>query len=237
MKINRYVQILTIILLVNTVISLEQIKWKIGNYWEYNLYYYIPQTGTEKIKITVIGKENISINNTIYECLVVEIKQNNLTRKIQYYEKRSLAVVKEIEYNNIAREKIFVIPVSFFSFPIYIGKKWNLTRNNISIFLECIGKEKVTTKAGKFNCHIIKIIFNNNTKFYQMVYFSDKVGNIVMMKCFFNNTLLFREELITFNYNSPTKNTIITTFILTLGIMIFLLLNYVRLIIKRNQKR
>lgn len=116
MKINRYVQILTIILLVNTVISLEQIKWKIGNYWEYNLYYYIPQTGTEKIKITVIGKENISINNTIYECLVVEIKQNNLTRKIQYYEKRSLAVVKEIEYNNITKEKIFVIPVSFFLF-------------------------------------------------------------------------------------------------------------------------
>ena len=206
MRTTWYISLFLILLIILPLSASQKIEWKVGNYWEYNLHYYMPQTNTQKILMRVINEENISVNGIIYESLVVEIKVNNLTKKILYYEKENLTIIKEIEYDG-KKEEILSLPIISF-LPIYEGKKWNFTRDNISISFQCVGKEKAVTKAGKFDCYKIRIIYdwtNNNytaAKFYQLVYFSEEVGNIVKAEGFFNEAPLFSEELISYNYRN-----------------------------------
>jgi len=53
-----------------------------------------------------------------------------------------------------------MIHLSLFKYPIFIGKKWNTTiewmNTSTTIRLECNGKKEISTRAGKFDCYIIK---------------------------------------------------------------------------------
>jgi len=96
------------------------------------------------ISTTIMGRENITINNITYHCIVSKSVFSGKIR-INYIDEKSLATVKEIIYNNETKEKIYNPPSSSIQYPIFIGKKWETITDwentTATIFLECIGKK------------------------------------------------------------------------------------------------
>lgn len=184
--------------------TLKKPEWKEGDYWEHELVGNI----NEKVITRIFGIENLTIGGTAHNCIVATV-ESNASRKIVYYDRESLAVVKEMIYNDETEEKIYDPPLSLFKYPIFIGKKWNTTiewmNTSTTIRLECNGKKEISTRAGKFDCYIIKAnyILNEtaNSYFYQVIYASDVVGNIVRVESYANNTLVFYSELLSFHYS------------------------------------
>lgn len=185
-------------------------EWKKGDYWIY-------ETGTiegekKTISVRIIGRENITIDGDIYYWIVA--KGNIIgSEKLTYYEIENLSVVKEIIYDNESNESKEIVynpPFSLIKYPIFIGKKWNTTikkeNNFVNLSFECKRKKEISTMAGRFDCYLIKAvyIFNETSKpyFYEIIYISSKVGNIVKMEGYENNTLVGYTELISFHYNA-----------------------------------
>jgi len=154
---------------------LEKPDWKEGDYWEY-------------------------IGNATYHCIVAKQK-DNASEKLVYHDEENLAIVKEMIYDNETnktQEKIYDPPFSLIQYPIFIGKKWNTTvewkNTSTTIQLECTGKKDMLTEAGKFDCYVIKANYTPNgtvnPHFYQVIYISGVVGNIVRSESYVNDTLM-----------------------------------------------
>lgn len=209
---------------------LEKPKWKERDYWKYEMGT-IRNGNKGNISTTIIGRENITINNITYHCIVSKSVFSGKIR-INYIDEKSLATVKEIIYNNETKEKIYNTPSSFIQYPIFIGKKWETTTDwentTATIFLECIGKKDITTKAGRFSCYVIKANypFNGtvNPYFYQLIYVSGRAGNIVRMEYYGNmegnETLVGYIELVSFRYSAGIEQhgyPVIYVIIVTIG--------------------
>ncbi|RLF47408.1 MAG: hypothetical protein DRN10_03920, partial [Thermoplasmata archaeon] len=144
------------------------------------------------------------------------------------------AVVKEISYDNETEEKIYDPPFAFIQYPIFIGKKWNATvewkNTSIILQLECTGRENVSTRAGKFDCYVIKVVHapngTVNPDFYQVFYISGKAGNVVRTEGYANSTLVGYRELLSFHYgvysNKQPDYAMVIPFV-AVGIFILLL--------------
>lgn len=216
----------------------EKPEWKKGDYWQYAMI----MTGIEGEKIlstTILGMENVTIGNTTYRCIVAKESVNSL-EKLTYYDKESLATVKEIIYDNKTNkteEKIYDPPLALIQYPIFIGKKWNATiewKNTSAIIqLECTGKKDISIRAGKFDCYVIKANYHHNGSidppFYQIFYISDMVGNIAKMESYANGSLVSYVELLSFHYNNRPKyleNFVIIILVVIAIIFISLLVLY-----------
>ena len=191
---------------------LEKPEWEKGDYWQYAM----KTVGSEKeeiLSITILGRENITVGNITYRCIVV--KSSSVTEELYYYDEESLAIVKKVIYNDEeSKEIIYESPQpSLIQYPIFVGKKWNITidyeNDSVTLFMECIGIEKISTRAGIFSCYAIKAgyLFNETSSssyVYQIIYVSSMVGNVVkteMYGNYGNNTLIGYTELISFHYS------------------------------------
>ena len=182
--------------LVNASI-LEKPQWKKGDYWQYAM----KSAGSEKEEIssvTIMGRENITVGNVTYRCIVV--KSSGITEEVYYYDEECLAVIKKVLYNGEGNKEIIYEPPqpSLIEYPIFIGKKWNITityeNDSVTLFMECIGMKKISTRAGIFNCYAIKADYIFNETFsspyvYQIIYVSSNVGHVVKTEMYGNNTL------------------------------------------------
>ena len=194
--------------LVNASI-LEKPQWKKGDYWQYAM----KTLGGEKeeiLSITILGRENITVGNITYRCIVV--KSSGVKEEVYYYDEENLTIIKKILYNDEGyKEIIYESPQpSLIQYPIFVGKKWNITidyeNNSVTLFMECIGIEKISTRAGTFNCYTIRAdyIFNETSSspyVYQIIYVSSSVGNVVKTEMYGNNALVGYTELISFHYS------------------------------------
>ncbi|RLF43415.1 MAG: hypothetical protein DRN29_10190 [Thermoplasmata archaeon] len=191
----------------------------------------------------VLGRENLTIDNITYSCIVVKI--SGIVEEIYYYEEESFAVVKKVIYKDVKNEEIiYASPQhSFIQYPIFVGKKWNVTvdykNNSIILSIECIGVKKVATKAGSFNCYVIKADYvfnetNSNPYLYQIIYLSERVGNIVKTEMYQNDTLVGYTELTEFHYSGyiESRNHIILV-AATIGAFILILIVFVIYIFKK----
>ncbi|MEA2053692.1 MAG: hypothetical protein U9O96_01020 [Candidatus Thermoplasmatota archaeon] len=212
--------------------TLEKPEWKEGDYWQYAM----GMVGTEGEKMastTILGVENITIGNTTYHCIVARQK-DNASENLVYYDEESLAFVKETIYSNETNkteEKIYDPPLSLFQYPIFIGKKWNTTiewmNTSTTIQLECNGKKEISTRAGKFDCYVIKANYGPNETvnpyFYQVLYTSGMVGNIAKAESYANGTLVAYTELLSFHYNAcPKEQQNYAIILLLIAIVIFI---------------
>ncbi len=214
---------------------LEKPDWREGDYWEYRVGYGVEgaESAGGEITTRILGTENVTIGNTTYHCIVAKEKVN-ASEKTVYYDEESLAVVKEISYDNETEEKIYDPPFAFIQYPIFIGKKWNATvewkNTSIILQLECTGRENVSTRAGKFDCYVIKVDHapngTVNPDFYQVFYISGKAGNVVRTEGYANSTLVGYRELLSFHYgiysNKQPDYAMVIPFI-AVGIFILLL--------------
>ena len=225
--------------------SLKKPEWRKGDFWKYEMET-IGGKNKSIISTTIIGKEDVTINNITYHCIV---SKNNFSGEIrvQYLDEESLAIVKEIIYNNGAKEKIYNPPSSLIQYPVFIGKKWETNTNwkntTITIFFECIGKKDITTKAGKFSCYVIRANYSFNGTispyFYQVIYVSGRAGNIVRVEYYGNmegnETLVEYIELVSFRYSADIKHdNLIIYGIVIGGIIISLLALYKQLGVKKK---
>ena len=176
------------ILLVSPVgAELEKPVFEKGDYWVYDVtlynYYengtqYIEGLGT--LRSEVIKKDKITINGKNYNVVVLnetriidyidgERESSVITR---YLDEDSLAVLMEVEKNAgtwQVTEATYDPPILYYNYPLFAGKNWSIDSNatfspygnttRYIAFCECIGKQNITTKAGKFeNCYVVKIV-------------------------------------------------------------------------------
>jgi len=214
------ISLLIFILCSANAFTLEKPQWKEGDYWQYVMKIVGSEKG-EMLLIEVLDKENLTINNITYSCIVV--KTSGIVDELYYYDEETFAVVKKVIYRDTKSEEIvYAAPQSsIIQYPIFIGKKWNATvvdykNSSVTLSIECTGTEKVATKAGSFNCYVIKAdyVFNETDSIpylYQIIYLSDRVGNMVKTEMYQNDTLVGYTELISFHYSGymESKNHIV----------------------------
>ncbi|MEA2055148.1 MAG: hypothetical protein U9O96_08630 [Candidatus Thermoplasmatota archaeon] len=193
--------------------ALEKPDWREGDYWEYEVMAGGGRISEERI-VEILGTENITVNNITYHCIVAR-DETNTSRETVYYDRESLGIVKEIDYDketNETEEKIYDPPFSFVQYPISVGKEWNVTieiesekNSSGKVRFECMGKKKISVPAGIFNCHMIKTNhFPNESMssyFYNVIYVSGRAGNIVMVESYFMGNLTYSSELTSFHYS------------------------------------
>ena len=210
---------------------LEKPEWKKGDYWQYAM----KSVGSEKeiiITVTIMGRENITVGNITYRCIVV--KSSGITEEVYYYDEESLAIIKKVIYNDEGNKEIIYEPPQppLIKYPIFIGKKWNITINyendSVTLFMECMGTKKISTRAGIFNCYAIKADYIFNETFsgpdvYQIIYVSSSVGNVVKTEMYGNNTLVSYTELISFHYSGYVEKKDYTIALVIVIAFIFIL--------------
>jgi len=210
---------------------LEKPQWKKGDYWQYAM----KTLGSEKeeiLSITILGRENVTVGNITYRCIVV--KSSGVTEEVYYYDEESLAIIKKVIYNDEGnKEIIYESPQpSLIQYPIFVGKKWNITidyeNDSVTLFMECIGIEKISTRAGIFSCYAIKAgyLFNGTSSspyVYQIIYVSSSVGNVVKTEMYGNNALVGYTELISFHYSGYVEKQSYTIVLVMVIAFIFIL--------------
>lgn len=167
------------------------------------------------------------------------VKSSGITEEVYYYDEESLAIIKKVLYNGERNKEIIYEPPqpSLIKYPVFIGKKWNITinyeNNSVTLSMECIGVKKISTRAGIFNCYAIKAdyIFNetfSGSDVYQIIYVSSSVGNVVKTEMYGNNTLVSYTELISFYYSGyvEKKHHTIALVIFIAFILILILVLY-----------
>jgi len=230
------------ILLVSSVgAELEKPVFEKGDYWVYDVmlynYYengtqYIEGLGT--LRSEVIKKDKITINGMTYNVVVVNdtltVDYVDGKREVsvitRYLDEDSLAVLMEVEKNAgtwQVTEATYDPPILYYDYPLFVGKNWSIDSNatfspygnttKYIAFCECIGKQNITTKAGKFeNCYVVRRVepsyISNDT--YLSYYFAIHPDVYV---CFFEeyltnqtgeNVLLSFANLTSYSY-SPSK--------------------------------
>ncbi|HDH81483.1 MAG TPA: hypothetical protein ENF91_00150 [Thermoplasmatales archaeon] len=194
---------------------LEKPDWREGDYWKYKD---MNRRGiSEERIIEILGTENITVNNTTYHCIVAK-EETNTSKKISYYDEESMGVIKEVNYDNETNkteEKIYDPPVSLIQYPVFVGKEWNITVEELKanstgkIRLDCIGKKKISVPAGTFDCYMVKTNqFPNesmNYYFYNIIYVSGRAGNIVRIEQYLRGNLTYSSELTSFHYTAGSE--------------------------------
>ena len=209
----------------------DKLNWKIGDYWKYeatDLFMGKERKYIEEMR--VIEKENVSFYGKRYFTYKVEIRRLNETL-LSFYRVNDLADIGS-SYDNYS--VISEPPLEKYKF-LEAGKKWNQTIkwiqnvegkiHNISfvVYYECLGKEKVRTSAGNFECYKIKSYSNSSN--YGIDYFSPSIKNKVLSISYKNGEIVSKKELIETSYrknyeiSSFTFSMLISSFICILLLM------------------
>lgn len=226
-----------IVILLFPAVHSNDLNWKVGDYWEYEVINFVIGKETKyNEKIRVVGKENISYYGKNYFVYLVEINRPNVSLT-SFYRVGDLAYVG-VSYNNYSI--ISYPPVEKYRF-LKGGKKWNqsvvwieniggnIYNISFTIHFECLGEEKIKTKAGKFKCYIIKSYANQSGE-YNIEYFSPFIKNIALSISYRNGEISSKRELIKTSYK---ENRGIPSFIFPSIIFSFLL----NLLLKKIGKR
>ena len=208
-----------------SVIFSNDLNWKIGDYWKYEITDFFMGKERKYIEeMRVIEKENVSFYGKNYFAYKVEISRLNETL-LSFYRVDDLANIGS-SYDNYSI--VSEPPLEKYKF-LEAGKKWSQSIKwiqnmegkiyNISfvVYYECLGKEKVKTKVGNFECYKIKSFSNLSNK-YSIEYFSPSIKNVVLSISYKNREIVSREELIETSYR---KNHGIPSFVLPMLIFSF----------------
>jgi len=179
-----------------------EIKWCKGDRWVYE---YISQGINYKIEYEVLGKENVTIEGKKYYVYRVKLQKNNQAIYCLY----RVNDLAEVGYFSENVTKIFDPPVRKFEFLKGSQKWWvnttliikmgdSVRKQNISIYYEYLGKKKISIGNKKYTCHVVKEILNSTN--YNLIYFSEKIKNIVLMKSFINDTPFVEQSIIESTY-------------------------------------
>lgn len=209
---KKVIFIFCILFFLSSIALSNDINWKIGDYWKYQITDFRGNQRSYIEEIKVIGKEMISFYGKNYYAYKVEIKRLNQTL-FGFYRVSDLADIG-MRYD----ENYSIIsdpPLEKYKF-LEIGKKWNQSvvsiqniggkLHNISfiVYYECLGKEKIKTKAGKFECYKIKS-YSNDSDEYSIEFFSPSIKNKVLFISYKNGEIISRGELIETSYNKDHK--------------------------------
>ena len=226
-----------IIILLSQLIHSNNLNWKIGDYWKYEvtMWRFYPSGGHPQgfmkaiMEYKVSGKENVTFHGKSYYTYKVEGKicvSNHTQNFTEFYRVNDSSYIGGHPWYR-GGSLIYEPPIERFKF-LEVGKKWNQSITeffnnsfgvqNATLFLyyECIGKENVKTKAGDFECYIIREMYGNNSYSYYLYYFSPEVKNIVLSKYYLNGTIGEKMELI---FTSYLKNSLIEMIFITLIIL------------------
>ncbi len=204
----------------------NKLNWKVGDYWKYEVINFFTEGKRKYIEeMKVIGKENVSFYGKRYFVYKVETRGLNGTL-VGFYRVNDLAEIG-VSHNNDSI--ISDPPIEKYKF-LEAGKKWNqsikwiqnmsgkISNTSFVVYFECLGKEKIKTGAGKFECYKIKSYSNlsNPSSNYGIEYFSPSIKNTILSISYENGEIVNRKELIETSYR---KNHGIPSF--TLPMMIF----------------
>jgi len=179
--------VMSILLISPVGAELEKPVFEKGDYWVYDVTLYnYDENGTQYIgglgtrKLEVIKKDKITLNGKTYNVIVVNDTwtvdyadgKREASVVTQYLDEDSLAVLMEVEKNTgtwVVTETTYDPPILYCDYPLFVGKNWSINSNatfspygnttRCIAFCECIGKQNITTKAGKFeNCYVVEIV-------------------------------------------------------------------------------
>jgi len=222
------------------LVSSSTLNWKIGDYWKYEITYVITHFQEERKyvqEMKVIGKENVSFYGKNYFAYKVEINESNETL-LGFYRVGDLAYIGSV-YDNITIT-VSEPPLEGYKF-LETGKKWNqsvkliqnvlgkIRNTSIVVYHKCLGKEKIKTRAGEFECYKIKVCsclsnHSNLTNGYTIEYFSPSIKNVVLSISYRDGEIVKRKELIDTSYRRNHGTPSFTLFMLILSICIVSLL-------------
>ncbi len=224
-----------IIILLFPPVNSNDLNWKIGDYWKYEeIWYLMPGNITEKVitEYKVIGIENITFYGKEYHAYRVKefVHPSNFT-SLYFYRVGDLAYIGGYSYVKVG-PLIYDPPMENFKF-LEAGKKWNQTITEINglhngetvnttliMHYECIGKRNIKTKAGNFECYVIKQQYGSESS-YVLNYFSPEVKNIVLVEDYENGEKIRnKKEIISTSYCKEK----ITYYIYVFAIIILLLI-------------
>jgi len=214
-----------------------------GDYWEYEitLYNYY-ENGTQYIegigilKTEVVKKDRVEIDGNTYDVIILNETlttnyidgQQVISIITRYLDENSLALLKEIQKVSgtwQVTEAVYSPPILYYNYPLTVGKNWSINstvtfypNGNATQYIalcECIGKQNITTKAGKFeDCYIVRRIepsyISNDT--YLSYYFAIHPDAYL---CFFEeyltnqtgeNLLISYANLTSYSYNPEKKS-------------------------------
>ncbi|MCD6170856.1 MAG: hypothetical protein J7J36_00330 [Thermoplasmata archaeon] len=232
-----------IIILLSPLIHSNNLNWKIGDYWKYEITWYeeTAENLTAKGVIAeykVVGIENITFYGKKYHAYRVKetMRSRNFT-SFYFYRVSDLAYIGGYPYWKVG-PLIYDLPMEKFKFQD-VGKKWNqsitevnggpngeIFRNNtLVIHYECIGKKSIKTGAGNFECYVIKQQYESELDSYTIDYFSPEVKNIVLAESYENGKKIGNDmELISTSYHKEmiAYKYYIYVFAITVLLLIFI---------------
>jgi len=209
--------------------AIHNLKWEKGDYWKYEVTVFTAGKEERYIKeMKVKGKENITLYGKTYFAYKVEMKTPNGTL-LGFWRVGDLAEIGIYDHNH----NFSIVcdpPMEIYRY-LKAGKKWiqnitwieniggKITNVSFTVYYECMGKEKVKTKAEEYQCYKIKS-YSNQSNGYGIYYFSSSVKNKVLSISYIDGKISEREELMNTSFKhgrqAPSFTFLSTIFILFL---------------------